>query len=99
MCWCYKRHLFWWEQYSHSMCTALPKVSSLHIFSERPCGSIPAVANAAFEGRSKEKYEPGETIRYQCHEGFQVTGPPEIFCRRGNWSTPSICEGIGCTSK
>eukprot|EP00075_Anas_platyrhynchos_P029897 XP_027319150.1 complement receptor type 1 isoform X14 [Anas platyrhynchos] len=59
---------------------------------ERPCGSIPAVANAAFEGRSKEKYEPGETVRYQCHEGFQVTGPPEIFCRRGNWSTPPICE-------
>uniref|UniRef100_A0A8B9TBG0 Sushi domain-containing protein n=1 Tax=Anas platyrhynchos TaxID=8839 RepID=A0A8B9TBG0_ANAPL len=82
-------------QYSHSMCIALPKVSSLHIFSERPCGSIPAVANAAFEGRSKEKYEPGETVRYQCHEGFQVTGPPEIFCRRGNWSTPPICEGIG----
>nr|XP_038038569.1 complement factor H isoform X4 [Anas platyrhynchos] len=62
---------------------------------ERPCGSIPAVANAAFEGRSKEKYEPGETVRYQCHEGFQVTGPPEIFCRRGNWSTPPICEGEG----
>nr|XP_038038567.1 complement factor H isoform X2 [Anas platyrhynchos] len=59
---------------------------------ERPCGSIPAVANAAFEGRSKEKYEPGETVRYQCHEGFQVTGPPEIFCRRGTWSTPPICE-------
>ncbi|NWZ25700.1 CFAH factor, partial [Asarcornis scutulata] len=64
--------------------------------SERPCGSIPAVANAAFEGRSKEKYEPGETVRYQCHEGFQVTGPPEIFCRRGNWSTPPICEDVRC---
>ncbi|XP_071897995.1 complement factor H [Anas platyrhynchos] len=63
---------------------------------ERPCGSIPAVANAAFEGRSKEKYEPGETVRYQCHEGFQVTGPPEIFCRRGNWSTPPICEDVSC---
>ncbi|KAM9186708.1 complement factor H-like isoform 5-T5 [Mergus octosetaceus] len=63
---------------------------------ERPCGSIPAVANAAFEGRSKEKYEPGETVRYQCHEGFQITGPPEIFCRRGNWSTPPICEDVRC---
>ena len=81
------------------MCSTLPKVSSLHIFSEISCGRIPAVANAAYEGRSKEKYEPGETIRYQCHEGFQVTGPPEIFCRRGNWSTPPFCEGIGCTSK
>ncbi|XP_068545985.1 complement factor H-like [Anas acuta] len=63
---------------------------------ERPCGSIPSVANAAFEGRSKEKYEPGETVRYQCHEGFQVTGPPEIFCRRGTWSTPPICEDVRC---
>uniref|UniRef100_A0A8B9TB87 Sushi domain-containing protein n=1 Tax=Anas platyrhynchos TaxID=8839 RepID=A0A8B9TB87_ANAPL len=63
---------------------------------ERPCGSIPAVANAAFEGRSKEKYEPGETIRYQCHEGFKATGLPEIFCRRGTWSTPPICEDVTC---
>ncbi|KAI6064105.1 Coagulation factor XIII B chain [Aix galericulata] len=63
---------------------------------KRPCGSIPAVANAAYEGRSKEKYEPGETVRYQCHEGFQVTGPPEIFCRRGNWSTPPNCEDVRC---
>ncbi|XP_035169379.1 complement factor H-related protein 1 isoform X4 [Oxyura jamaicensis] len=63
---------------------------------EIPCGRIPAVANAVFEGRNKEKYEAGETIRYQCHEGFQVTGPPEIFCRRGNWSTPPFCEDVTC---
>ncbi|XP_035169381.1 complement factor H-related protein 1 isoform X6 [Oxyura jamaicensis] len=63
---------------------------------EIPCGRIPAVANAVFEGRNKEKYEAGETIRYQCHEGFQVTGPPEIFCRRGNWSTPPFCEDVRC---
>ncbi|NXK48415.1 CFAH factor, partial [Chauna torquata] len=64
--------------------------------SEMPCGSIPEVANAAVEGRNKETYEPGETIRYQCAEGFQAVGLPEIICRAGNWSTLPFCEDISC---
>ncbi|NXC38026.1 CFAH factor, partial [Penelope pileata] len=63
---------------------------------ETPCGSIPKVANAAAEGRNKEKYEPGETIHYQCNEGFQAVGLPEIICRAGNWSTPPVCEDVSC---
>lgn len=72
------------------------------IFSEMPCGSVPKVANAQFDGRKKESYEPGETVRYQCDPGFQIVGSPEIFCRKGNWTSPSaspFCRGIGSTSK
>ncbi|NWV13177.1 CFAH factor, partial [Ptilonorhynchus violaceus] len=63
---------------------------------ETPCGSIPKVANAEFEGRNKKIYEPGETIHYQCDAGFQIVGPPEIICREGNWSAPPFCEDISC---
>ncbi|NXU39020.1 CFAH factor, partial [Drymodes brunneopygia] len=63
---------------------------------EMPCGSVPKVANAQFEGRNKEFYEPGETIHYECDSGFQIVGPPEIICRRGNWTAPPFCEDVSC---
>ncbi|NXE32792.1 CFAH factor, partial [Ptilorrhoa leucosticta] len=63
---------------------------------EMPCGSVPKVANAQFEGRNKKFYEPGETIRYQCDSGFLIIGSPEIICRKGNWTTPPFCEDVTC---
>ncbi|NXG09896.1 CFAH factor, partial [Sakesphorus luctuosus] len=63
---------------------------------EMPCGSIPKVANAQFEGRNKKVYEPGETIRYQCAAGFLTVGTPEIICREGNWTAPPFCEDVSC---
>uniref|UniRef100_A0A803XU78 Complement factor H n=1 Tax=Meleagris gallopavo TaxID=9103 RepID=A0A803XU78_MELGA len=70
--------------------------SSSPTCSEMSCGSIPNVHNSATEGRNKEVYEPGETIRYQCDEGFEAVGLPEIICRKGNWSTPPFCEDVTC---
>ncbi|NWQ68254.1 CFAH factor, partial [Neopipo cinnamomea] len=63
---------------------------------EMSCGSIPKVAHAQFEGRSKKTYEPGETILYQCDAGFLTVGSPEIICREGNWTVPPICEAVSC---
>ncbi|NXK98551.1 CFAH factor, partial [Formicarius rufipectus] len=63
---------------------------------ELPCGSIPEVANAQFEGRNKKRYEPGETIRYQCDAGYLIVGSPEIICREGNWTAPPFCEDVSC---
>ncbi|XP_014106249.1 PREDICTED: complement factor H [Pseudopodoces humilis] len=63
---------------------------------EMPCGSVPKVANAQFEGREKKFYEPGETIRYQCDSGFLIVGSPEIICRKGNWTAPPFCEDVSC---
>ncbi|NWT66601.1 CFAH factor, partial [Prunella himalayana] len=63
---------------------------------EMPCGSVPKVANAEFEGRKKNSYEPGETVRYQCDSGFLIVGSPEIICRKGNWTAPPFCEDISC---
>ncbi|NWV87475.1 CFAH factor, partial [Machaerirhynchus nigripectus] len=64
--------------------------------SEMPCGSVPKVANAQFEGRHKKIYEPGETIQYQCAPGFLITGSPEIICREGNWTVPPLCKDVSC---
>ncbi|XP_075278447.1 complement factor H-like [Opisthocomus hoazin] len=63
---------------------------------EMPCGSIPKVANTQIEGRNKDIYEPGETVRYQCDAGFLIVGPPEIICREGNWTAPPFCEDVSC---
>ncbi|NXK25271.1 CFAH factor, partial [Arenaria interpres] len=63
---------------------------------EMSCGSFPKVANAQVEGRNKETYEPGETIRYQCDVGFLIVGPPEIICREGNWTAPPFCDDVSC---
>ncbi|NXI30986.1 CFAH factor, partial [Sterrhoptilus dennistouni] len=63
---------------------------------EMPCGSAPKVANAQFEGRKRNSYEPGETIHYQCNSGFQIVGSPEIVCRKGNWTAPPLCEDVSC---
>lgn len=80
------------------MSITLAQASALCIFTEMPCGSVPKVANAETEGRNKEVYDPGETIRYQCDVGFLIVGPPEIICREGNWTALPICEGIGSAS-
>ncbi|XP_014741355.1 PREDICTED: complement factor H [Sturnus vulgaris] len=63
---------------------------------EMSCGSVPEVTNAQFEGRRKAFYEPGETIRYQCDRGFLISGPPEIICRKGNWTAQPFCEDVTC---
>ncbi|NXS35338.1 CFAH factor, partial [Pomatostomus ruficeps] len=63
---------------------------------EMSCGSVPKVANAHFEGRKKEFYEPGETVSYKCDSGFLIVGNPEIICRTGNWTTPPFCQDISC---
>ncbi|NXB18826.1 CFAH factor, partial [Rhagologus leucostigma] len=63
---------------------------------EMPCGSVPKVANAQFEGRKKKFYEPGETVSYHCASGFQIMGFPEIICREGNWTVPPFCEDVSC---
>ncbi|NWR28295.1 CFAH factor, partial [Tachuris rubrigastra] len=63
---------------------------------EMSCGSIPNVAHARFEGRDQKTFEPGETVLYQCKEGFVTVGSPEIICREGNWTPPPLCKAGSC---
>ncbi|XP_019343943.2 coagulation factor XIII B chain isoform X1 [Alligator mississippiensis] len=59
---------------------------------EMPCGSVPSILNGFPEGRLKDHYKPGETVHYQCQEGFNITGTPNIICKAGNWTKSPTCE-------
>ncbi|KFQ21438.1 Complement factor H, partial [Merops nubicus] len=63
---------------------------------ERPCERFPKVTHSQIEGRNKATYEPGETIRYLCEEGYLIVGSAEIICREGNWTEPPFCEDVRC---
>ncbi|XP_029768220.1 complement factor H-related protein 4-like [Terrapene carolina triunguis] len=61
--------------------------------SNTPCQGVPDVSNAQTEGRVKDSYEPGETVRYQCHSGFIISGSPDVTCSAGKWTKTPVCKG------
>ncbi|KYO42984.1 hypothetical protein Y1Q_0017155 [Alligator mississippiensis] len=42
------------------------------------CGSPPDIANGWIAERERERYFPGEIIRYRCRQGQTLTGPARI---------------------
>ncbi|XP_077681476.1 complement factor H-related protein 1-like [Eretmochelys imbricata] len=63
---------------------------------EMPCRDAPDVPHAQAEGSIKTNYEPGETVRYQCHPGFIAVGSQEVTCKRGQWTHLPECQGATC---
>ncbi|XP_030429776.1 complement factor H-like [Gopherus evgoodei] len=63
---------------------------------EMPCREAPDVPHAYTEGSIKTNYEPGETVRYQCHPGFIAVGPQEVTCKRGQWTQLPECQDATC---
>ncbi|XP_039339488.1 complement factor H-like isoform X2 [Mauremys reevesii] len=63
---------------------------------EMPCREAPNVPHAHAEGSIKTNYEPGETVRYQCHPGFIAVGPQEVTCKRGQWTQLPECQDATC---
>ncbi|CAM5134874.1 unnamed protein product [Eretmochelys imbricata] len=77
--------------------------SCVCVFSEIPCTDVPNkgytnIINAQTEGRVKQSYKPGETVRYQCHPGFIIHGSPDVMCKAGNWSTQPVCKDARCST-
>ncbi|KAM5172591.1 aggrecan core protein [Mantella aurantiaca] len=55
------------------------------------CGDPPVVGNAYTLGRTKERYEIGSLVRYQCNQGYLQRHVPIIRClSSGQWEEPQI---------
>lgn len=63
------------------------------LFSDVTCEPPPEIAGGKIEGVKKSRYLPGESARYQCWRGFQMTGSASVTCRTGNWTELPKCKG------
>ncbi|XP_042321015.1 complement factor H-like isoform X3 [Sceloporus undulatus] len=62
------------------------------------CSDPPVVENADIvEGRA-EAYPLGHKLHYQCHEGFEISGPNPVRCENKVWSESPTCEDVRCPS-
>ncbi|KAM9280061.1 complement factor H-related protein 1-like isoform 2-T2 [Cariama cristata] len=59
------------------------------------CGPPPEIASGKVQGVKKSRYLPGESARYQCWQGFEMTGPSTVACQNGTWTQLPMCKGKG----
>ncbi|XP_077784468.1 complement factor H isoform X2 [Podarcis muralis] len=60
------------------------------------CGEPPAVASADIVAGTAEVYLPDHEVHYQCHEGFEISGSPNVTCQNKEWSQPPTCVDVTC---
>ncbi|KAM6128887.1 LOW QUALITY PROTEIN: complement factor H-related protein 1-like [Phoenicopterus ruber ruber] len=59
------------------------------------CEPPPEIAGGKVQGVKKSRYLPGESARYQCWQGFQMTGASTVACQNGTWTRLPKCKGKG----
>ncbi|XP_054066774.1 complement factor H [Rissa tridactyla] len=59
------------------------------------CEPPPEIAGGKVHGVKKSRYLPGESARYQCWRGFQMTGASTVVCQNGTWTELPKCKGKG----
>nr|XP_058130889.1 complement factor H-like [Dasypus novemcinctus] len=57
------------------------------------CVSPPVVENANIISSLMDRYPPGERVRYECMESFDIFGEVEVMCLNGTWTEPPKCGG------
>uniref|UniRef100_A0A8B9UJ94 Sushi domain-containing protein n=1 Tax=Anas zonorhyncha TaxID=75864 RepID=A0A8B9UJ94_9AVES len=79
-------------------------VSSLHIFSERPCGKKdrkcgppPDIEYGDILSFPLPEYDHGKTVKYKCPSFYILEGPEQITCINGLWTNPPVCLAA-CTA-
>lgn len=63
------------------------------LFSDVTCEPPPEIAGGKIEGVKKSRYLPGESARYHCWRGFQMTGSSRVTCQNGSWTEMPKCKG------
>ncbi|KAF1456047.1 Complement factor H-related protein 1, partial [Spheniscus demersus] len=61
------------------------------------CEPPPEIAGGKVQGVKKSRYLPGERARYQCWQGFQMTGTSTVACQNGTWTELPKCK-VACTA-
>nr|XP_056700699.1 complement factor H-like [Euleptes europaea] len=68
--------------------TSLPSCTE----ERRTCGPPPRIDNGHALSRGRKNYFHGNTVRYECAEGFSVVGTNPGKCLHGHWDFPSCTE-------
>ncbi|NWS50682.1 FHR2 protein, partial [Probosciger aterrimus] len=61
------------------------------------CKPPPEIAGGKVQGVKKSRYLPGESARYQCWRGFEMTGASTVACQNGTWTELPTCR-VACTA-
>ncbi|NXK85316.1 FHR1 protein, partial [Amazona guildingii] len=56
------------------------------------CKPPPEIAGGKVQGVKKSRYLPGESARYQCWRGFEMTGASTVACQNGTWTELPTCR-------
>ncbi|NXC73196.1 CFAH factor, partial [Anhinga anhinga] len=59
------------------------------------CEPPPEIGGGKVEGVKKSRYLPGESARYHCWQGFEMTGVSTVVCQNGTWTELPKCKGKG----
>ncbi|KAF1470138.1 Complement factor H, partial [Megadyptes antipodes antipodes] len=69
--------------------------SQAPICRDATCEPPPEIVGGKVQGVKKSRYLPGESARYQCWQGFQMTGTSTVACQNGTWTELPKCKGKG----
>ncbi|XP_033006976.1 complement factor H [Lacerta agilis] len=74
--------------------------TSLPLCKEEPrtCEAPPNIRNGRSVSVDSDTYQHGETVSYECNEGFFIVGTKEAVCLHGQWELP-LCVDVAakCT--
>ncbi|XP_033006980.1 complement factor H-like [Lacerta agilis] len=74
--------------------------TSLPLCKEEPrtCEAPPNIRNGRSVTVDSDTYQHGETVSYECNEGFFIVGTKEVVCLHGQWELP-LCIDVAakCT--
>ncbi|XP_018111930.1 complement factor H isoform X2 [Xenopus laevis] len=62
---------------------------------KRYCNQPPGIKNGRII-KEKEWHSSGETVKYQCDPGYEISGSSESMCFMQQWTAPPVCKGKSC---